>query len=124
MDAKETKLFVVMGWIHCNEQHKQNESTFEKKQTGQMETIQSFIRNLASLSLEDYKWRSALFKTNEADRLMEESLARMRGENPSYLRPMDAAEDKIGPLVSPFNLGFLTIFVHNELIFIENVFFL
>ena len=64
------------------------------------DAVREFIRNLASLSLEDYKWRSALFKEQEADRKMEESLARMRGEEPAYVRPMDATEDKIGPLVS------------------------
>mmetsp|Transcript_18486 Transcript_18486/g.28529 ORF Transcript_18486/g.28529 Transcript_18486/m.28529 type:complete len:461 (+) Transcript_18486:239-1621(+) len=53
---------------------------------------------LAKLSLEDYKWRSSVFKTNEADRLVEQSLARMMGEDPSYVRPMDASDSKIGPL--------------------------
>ena len=55
---------------------------------------------LAQLSLEDYKWRSSLFKTEEADRKVEESLARMMGDEASYVRPMDASEEKIGPLVS------------------------
>jgi len=59
-------------------------------------TFKSVIKSLASLSLQDYKWRSELFKNNEADRMMEETLARMRGVEPSYLRPMDAS--KIGPL--------------------------
>jgi hypothetical protein len=31
---------------------------------------------------------------------VEESIASMMGEDPSYVRPMDASEDKIGPLVS------------------------
>jgi len=69
-------------------------STQEQTQTA----INNAIRKLASLSLEDYKWRSAMFKANEADRKMEESLARMSGEEPSYIRPMHAAEDKLGPL--------------------------
>jgi len=56
------------------------------------------IRIIAALSLEDYKWRSAMFKNNEADRKMEVSLARMSGEEPFYLRPMHATEDKLGPL--------------------------
>lgn len=48
------------------------------------------LRWLAQLSLEDYEWRSEIFKANAADRMLEESLARMRGENASYVRPMDA----------------------------------
>lgn len=60
--------------------------------------ISDAIRKLASLSLEDYKWRSAMFKANEADRKVEESLARMSGEEPFYIRPMHASEDKLGPL--------------------------
>eukprot|EP00978_Attheya_sp_CCMP212_P022986 scaffold69523_cov51-Attheya_sp.AAC.5 len=56
------------------------------------------IRKLASLSLEDYKWRSSVFKKNEADRRVEESLARMMGEDPAYVRPMDAGDQKLGPL--------------------------
>lgn len=58
------------------------------------------LRDLASLSLIDYKWRSALFKKNEADRMEEEWMARMMGEDPSYARPMDADDEKRGPLVS------------------------
>lgn len=56
------------------------------------------LGRLADLSLQDYEWRSAVFKENEADRAVEESLARMMGEDPSYVRPMDASEDKMGPL--------------------------
>lgn len=59
--------------------------------------IKSLFRRLANLSLQDYYWRSDLFKKTEADRRVEESLARMMGEDPSYVRPMDAG-DKIGPL--------------------------
>ena len=56
-----------------------------------------FIRHLAELSLEDYKWRSGVFKAMTADRLLESSLARMRGESsPGYYRPMDAPA--VGPL--------------------------
>jgi hypothetical protein len=58
------------------------------------------LLRLAQLSLEDYQWRQALFKTTEADRKVEESLARMMGDEPSYVRPMDASSEKIGPLVS------------------------
>lgn len=58
------------------------------------------LLKLAELSLKDYDWRSSLFKSEEADRKVEESLARMMGDEPSYVRPMDASEEKIGPLVS------------------------
>lgn len=64
----------------------------EKKNT-------SLLR-LAELSLKDYDWRSSVFKSKEADRKVEESLARMMGDEPAYVRPMDASEAKIGPLVS------------------------
>jgi hypothetical protein len=47
----------------------------------------------------DYQWRSDFFKRSEADRRVEESLARMMGEEASYLRPMDAGDEKIGPMV-------------------------
>lgn len=60
--------------------------------------IRDAIKRIASLSLEDYKWRSEVFKTNEADRELEKSLARMRGEKASYLRPMDATDEDLGPL--------------------------
>jgi hypothetical protein len=59
--------------------------------------IRSLFRRLANLSLQDYYWRSDLFKKTEADRRVEESLARMMGEDPAYVRPMDAG-DKMGPL--------------------------
>ena len=58
------------------------------------------LLRLAELSLEDYEWRQSIFKTTEADRKVEESLARMMGEEAAYLRPMDAGTEKIGPLVS------------------------
>jgi hypothetical protein len=55
------------------------------------------IRSIAKLSLEDYKWRSDVFKTMTANRLVENSLARMMGDaSPGYVRPMDAPER--GPL--------------------------
>ena len=54
---------------------------------------------MASLSLVDYKWRSALFKKNEADRMEEEWMAAMMGEDASYARPMDADDERRGPLV-------------------------
>ena len=61
---------------------------------------QRLLRRLAELSLQDFEWRSGVFKSNEADRMLEDSLARMRGQadSPKYIRPMDAAETKVGPL--------------------------
>lgn len=56
------------------------------------------LLRLAELSLKDYDWRSSVFKSKEADRKVEESLARMMGDEPAYVRPMDASEEKIGPL--------------------------
>jgi len=58
----------------------------------------SLLRRLANLSLMDYSWRSEYFKKTEADRRVEESLARMMGEDAAYVRPMDATDDTIGPL--------------------------
>lgn len=57
------------------------------------------LLRLAELSLKDYDWRSSVFKSKEADRKIEESLARMMGDEPTYVRPMDASEKTIGPLV-------------------------
>lgn len=56
------------------------------------------LLRLAELSLKDYDWRSSVFKSKEADRKIEESLARMMGDEPTYVRPMDAREETIGPL--------------------------
>jgi hypothetical protein len=61
--------------------------------------LRDAIQRLAELSLQDYKWRSNLFKTTEAERLLEKSMARMRGEDAAYFRPMDA-NNAIGPLGS------------------------
>jgi len=60
--------------------------------------IRAILRRLANLSLQDYSWRSSYFKATEADRRVDESLARMMGEDVTYVRPMDAGDDKIGPL--------------------------
>jgi len=60
--------------------------------------IRSLLRRSANLSLQDYNWRSDYFKKTEADRRVEESMARMMGEDAAYVRPMDATDDKIGPL--------------------------
>ena len=62
------------------------------------DAIRDTFKTVTELALEDYKWRSSVFKNNEADRLMEQSLARMQGKDASYVRPMDAADEKIGPL--------------------------
>jgi len=56
------------------------------------------LLQLAKLSLQDYEWRNGFFKKREANRRMEESLARMMGDEASYVRPMDASESNIGPL--------------------------
>lgn len=58
--------------------------------------LRSTLRSLAELSLADYEWRSSVFKASEADRMVETSIARMRGQDPTYVRPMDA--DAPGPL--------------------------
>ena len=64
--------------------------------------FRNIVQYLAELSLQDYQWRTSLFQQNEADRMMEESMARIRfGEddiqtNMNYIRPMDAPT--LGPL--------------------------
>ena len=58
------------------------------------------LRRLAQLTLKDYEWRSSTYKSKEADKQVDNYLARMMGEDPSYVRPMDAGDQKIGPLVS------------------------
>lgn len=70
----------------------------DEPRTRKRDYLRNTIKKLASLSLEDYKWRSSVFKKNEADRRVEESLARMMGEDPAYVRPMDAGDQKLGPL--------------------------
>jgi len=62
------------------------------------ELIQTLFKKLANLSLQDYYWRSDYFKKSEADRQVEESIARMMGEEAAYVRPMDAGDGTIGPL--------------------------
>jgi hypothetical protein len=57
------------------------------------------LKRLAELSLQDYQWRINVWKSNQADRQIEQSLARLMGqENSWYIRPMDASEASIGPL--------------------------
>jgi hypothetical protein len=63
--------------------------------------FRSIVQWLAELSLQDYQWRTNLFQKNEADRMIEESMARIRfgdenEEMTSYIRPMDAPTP--GPL--------------------------
>lgn len=70
-----------------------------KARRRKLDMFNDAVQRLAQLSLEDYKWRSGIFKSQEADRLVEVSVARMRGEEPLYVRPMDATDSKIGPLV-------------------------
>lgn len=70
----------------------------EQTRRRKRDVIRNVLRRLADLSLRDYQWRSSLFKSNEADRQVEESLARMMGEEAAYLRPMDASDQKRGPL--------------------------
>ena len=65
-----------------------------------VDSIRQGLRRLAQLSLEDYDWRMSVFKEKEANRRVEEYLAGMLGDDASYVRPMDASETKIGPLVS------------------------
>jgi len=62
------------------------------------DSVRDFFLSLTRLSLQDYEWRSSYFKSTEADRMLEESLARMQGVRRPYVRPMDASEDRIGPL--------------------------
>jgi len=70
----------------------------ERTRRRKRDVIRNVLRRLADLSLRDYQWRSSLFKSTEADRQVEESLARMMGEEAAYLRPMDASDEKRGPL--------------------------
>ena len=77
----------------------QAEATQQRQRQRKRDVIRNVLRRLADLSLRDYRWRSSLFKSTEADRQVEESLARMMGEaNAPYLRPMDASADQRGPL--------------------------
>jgi len=72
----------------------------QKRQDGDLLRLEknSSLLRLAKLSLQDYEWRNGFFKNREADRRVEESLARMMGDEASYVRPMDANEKYIGPL--------------------------
>ena len=74
-----------------NHNNNDNDSLSSSICTGFRETLY----RLAKWSLEDYEWRSALFKSNQANRMVEQTLARMQGKAPSYVRPMDATTDTI-----------------------------
>jgi hypothetical protein len=72
----------------------QNNQRLQKR-----DLIRLILRKAASLSLKDYEWRSSFFRTAEAERRVQESLARLMGEEyATYIRPGDAPETKIGPL--------------------------
>ena len=79
---------------------KENPSSEHKQHHPQKDNdfFRTCVQWLAELSLADYQWRSNVFKTNEADRMLELALARMRGENATYVRPMDAPSVTLGPL--------------------------
>jgi hypothetical protein len=70
----------------------------EKDPQKEENCIERAFRALAELSLKDYKWRSDLYKSDQAERMLEQSLARMRGNDANYVRPMDASESTLGPL--------------------------
>jgi len=78
------------------QQQQQQENTKERGLL-RLEKSSGLLR-LAQLSLQDYEWRVGFFKDREADRKVEESLARMMGDEASYVRPMDASDSSIGPL--------------------------
>ncbi len=73
-------------------------STLISPQRRKRDVLQDALRHLAQLSLADYEWRSDIFLNNEADRRLQQSLSRIMGREDAYVRPMDASDDKIGPL--------------------------
>ena len=82
------------------EQEQQQKQKIRQDNAGDLLRVEksSGLLRLAKLSLQDYEMRSGFFKKREADRRIEESLARMMGDEASYVRPMDASEKTIGPL--------------------------
>lgn len=78
--------------------HTTNGNTIQADNDNNSNPLSNLIKSLASLSLQDYKWRSDYFKKISAQRSEEEILARMVGDTPSYVRPMDAGEGRRGPL--------------------------
>jgi hypothetical protein len=99
-ETDDPLLQMQQQWDGIQQQWKEFSETSSVQLKQAQESWKSLLRSLAALSLKDYEWRSEIFKERSANRAMEESLARMRGESASYLRPMYADEDKMGPLVS------------------------
>jgi len=86
--------------VSTNSRGEQQQPQKRQNNSGDLLRIEknSSLLRLAKLSLQDYEWRNGSFKNREADRRVEESLARMMGDEASYVRPMDANEKYIGPL--------------------------
>jgi len=98
-DKEEAIDAVVIGEEEENKKEEEEPSQLSiDEKTRKRDVLKDIFQSLTSLSLQDYKWRSSVFKQNEAERKMEESVARMMGESPSYVRPMDASDETIGPL--------------------------
>lgn len=83
--------------LNTDDREREQEQVQQVKDLLRLEKSSGLLR-LAKLSLQDYEWRVGFFKNREADRRVEESLARMMGDEASYVRPMDASEKTIGPL--------------------------
>ena len=83
-------------------------NSIDEDEAKAVDSIRQGLRRLAQLSLEDYDWRMSVFKEKEANRKVEEYMAGILGEDPDYVRPMDASEGKIGPLVSRSVCGKMT----------------
>lgn len=94
------KLFASLTPSTPNEESNSNEKKKKQELDEKEERRQddNLLRRLAEWSLQDYEWRSSVFKSNEANRKVEESIARLQGIEPSYVRPMDASPSKMGPL--------------------------
>ncbi len=98
-NRNEVREFIDASILEKNEEELDEDEKRELVPTvRKRDVVRDLVRNLASLSLKDYKWRSELFKRQEADRNEEEVLAIMRGETPSYVRPKDAGQGRRGPL--------------------------
>jgi len=80
------------------------------------DSAKNLLKRLANLSLMDYDWRSNALREKEADRQYEESIARLTGSEAPYIRPMDAHEDKRGPLgmIEKFTLEWFTEVIEEE----------
>lgn len=96
---ERNKIILLMGADDSNGQVKyEGDRKSSEFQLTTSDLLKTLLKKLAVLSLQDYNWRSEYFKKTEADRRVEESIARMMGEEAAYLRPMDASDGKIGPL--------------------------